>query len=62
MAIGGVSLAGGRGTIIGVVIGAIIIGVINNAMTVMGLDPAFHNVVKGGVIFAAVAVDSLRRR
>jgi len=60
--IGGVSLFGGRGSILGVIIGVIIISVINNGMVVFALDPALQNLVKGGVIIAAVAVDTLRRR
>lgn len=60
--IGGVSLSGGRGNLIGVVLGVMILGVINNAMTAIGLSPAFQNLVKGGVIFAAVAVDTMRRK
>jgi ribose/xylose/arabinose/galactoside ABC-type transport system permease subunit len=59
--IGGVSLMGGRGTLTGVVIGVLIIGTINNGMTVIGLNPAFQDLVRGGVIFAAVAVDYTRR-
>ncbi len=59
--IGGLSLAGGKGNIIGAVIGVIIIGVINNGMNVMQLNPALYDVVKGGIIYAAVTVDSLRR-
>jgi ribose/xylose/arabinose/galactoside ABC-type transport system permease subunit len=60
--IGGVSLAGGRGTLIGSVIGVLIIGVINNGMNVYGLDPAFQDLIKGAIIFAAVAFDYLRKR
>lgn len=60
--VGGVSLFGGRGNIIGVVLGAIILGVVTNGMVVTGLDPAFQDLVRGGIIFGAVAVDSLRRR
>jgi putative xylitol transport system permease protein len=60
--IGGVSLAGGKGTLIGAVIGAIILGVINNGMNVFALDPTYRDVVKGAIIIAAVAVDYLRRR
>lgn len=59
--IGGVSLAGGRGTLIGVVLGAIIIGVINNGLTVLGAGPAPQSIVKGAIIFAAVAIDYWRR-
>lgn len=60
--IGGVSLAGGRGTLVGVVLGTIIIGMINNGMNMMGVHPAYQSIIKGVVIFAAVAVDYLRRR
>jgi ribose/xylose/arabinose/galactoside ABC-type transport system permease subunit len=60
--IGGVSLMGGRGTIIGAVLGTIILGMINNGMNMMGMPPAFQSIVKGVVIFIAVAIDYLRRR
>lgn len=60
--IGGVSLAGGRGNLIGVVIGALIIGVINNGMNIIAIGPAYDDLVKGGIILAAVAVDVRRRR
>jgi ribose/xylose/arabinose/galactoside ABC-type transport system permease subunit len=60
--IGGVSLAGGRGSLIGAVIGVIILGVINNGMNVYGLDPNLQDIVKGSIIITAVAVDSIRRR
>ena len=60
--VGGVSLMGGRGNIIGVVIGTIIISVIRNGMNIMGLHPAFHSIAKGVVIIVAVAIDYIRRR
>jgi ribose/xylose/arabinose/galactoside ABC-type transport system permease subunit len=60
--IGGVSLFGGRGNIIGVVLGALIIGVINNAVSVMHAGHAAFYIVKGAIIVAAVALDVLRRR
>jgi len=60
--IGGVSLAGGRGTIIGAIIGVIIIGVINNGMSVLGADPAVQGIAKGAIIITAVAIDFARRR
>ncbi len=59
--IGGVSLFGGRGSVIGVVIGALIIGVLNNAMSLMGADPATVGLVKGIIIIAAVFADYTRR-
>jgi len=60
--VGGVSLMGGRGTLIGVVIGALIIGVINNGMSLLGAGPAMQGIVKGVIIIAAVAIDYIRRR
>ena len=60
--IGGVSLAGGRGNVIGVVIGALIIGVLNNALSVMAAAAGIQDIVKGVIIIAAVAIDYLRRR
>jgi len=59
--IGGVSLFGGKGSIIGVLIGVLILGVINNGMNLMGLNQFMQNVIKGLVIFAAVAIDAWRR-
>jgi ribose transport system permease protein len=60
--IGGVSLAGGRGNIIGVVLGVLIIGVINNAMSILGAPPTLQGIVKGAIIISAVVVDYVRRR
>ena len=60
--VGGISLAGGRGSLIGAVIGVLIIGVINNGMSVLGADPALQGIVKGVIIFTAVAFDYMRRR
>jgi len=59
--VGGVSLMGGRGTLIGAVIGVFIIGVINNGMNVFGINPAYQDIVKGAIIIAAVAADYIRR-
>jgi ribose transport system permease protein len=60
--VGGVSLAGGRGTLVGVVIGTIILGAINNGMNVMAVDPAYQDIVKGAIIIVAVTIDMIRRR
>ena len=59
--LGGVSLAGGKGNIISVVIGVLILGVINNALSLMGASPAIQGIAKGTIIFAAVTVDVVRR-
>jgi ribose transport system permease protein len=55
--IGGTSLSGGRGTITGTVLGAIIIGVLNNGLVLLDVSPFWQQVVKGLVILLAVIVD-----
>ena len=60
--IGGISLMGGRGSIIGVVIGTFILGVISNGMNILAVAPAYQTIAKGAIIYAAVAIDYLRRR
>jgi len=60
--IGGVSLFGGKGNLIGVVLGVFILSVINNAMTVMGVLPYHQDIIRGGVILAAVVANILRSR
>ena len=54
--IGGASAYGGVGTVPGVVIGAIFMGVLNNGMSIMGIDANWQKVVKGLVLLAAVAL------
>jgi putative xylitol transport system permease protein len=61
VAIGGVSLAGGKGTMIGVLFGTLIIGVVDNGLSVMGVGPAYQAIAKGAIIITAVGLDSLRR-
>jgi ribose transport system permease protein len=55
--IGGTSLSGGRGTILGTVLGAIIIGVLNNGLVLLDVSPFWQQVVKGVVILLAVVID-----
>ncbi len=57
--IGGTSLAGGRGSVPGTVLGALIIGVLNSGLVIMGVDPFWQTVIKGLVILLAVVVDRL---
>lgn len=60
--IGGVSLAGGRGSIIGTVIGALIFGVIISGFTFLRLDAYYQEMVKGIIIVAAVVLDQWRQQ
>lgn len=60
--IGGVSLQGGRGSIIGTVLGAIIFGVIISGFTFMKLDAYYQEMVKGVIIVSAVVLDQWRQR
>jgi ribose transport system permease protein len=59
--IGGTSLAGGRGSVWGTLIGALLIGVINNGMNLLGISPYFQLLVKGLIIIGAVLLDRLRQ-
>ena len=60
--IGGASAYGGVGTVPGVIIGAVLMGVINLGMSVMGIDQNFQKVVKGIVLLAAVIFDVISKR
>jgi ribose transport system permease protein len=60
--IGGTPLSGGRGTIVGAVIGALIIQVITTGILFLGVDVKWSTFVTGAVIIVAVAVDQLVRR
>jgi putative multiple sugar transport system permease protein len=55
--IGGASAAGGIGKVSGVVIGAFIIGVMNNGMSILGIGVDYQQVIKGIVLLAAVCLD-----
>lgn len=55
--IGGTSLAGGRGHLIGTIVGALILGVIDNGMNLLDVSPFLQSVVKGLVILFAVLLD-----
>ena len=55
--IGGTSLSGGRGSILGTVLGCLIIGVLNNGLVLLGVSPFWQQVIKGCVILVAVAID-----
>jgi ribose transport system permease protein len=60
--IGGGSLSGGRGSVLGTLCGVMIIGVINQGSTALGLENQVEDVLLGVIIIAAVFVDALRQR
>ncbi len=60
--IGGAAAAGGVGTIIGAVVGAFIMGILNNGMSLYGWSTDIQKIVKGAVLLGAVTVDILSKR
>ncbi|MCR4694624.1 MAG: sugar ABC transporter permease [Pseudobutyrivibrio sp.] len=60
--IGGASAYGGTGSVFGTIIGALLLGVINQGMSIMGVDANYQKVVKGLVLLAAVIFDVLSKR
>ncbi|MEG2017823.1 MAG: ribose ABC transporter permease [Clostridium sp.] len=60
--IGGTSLAGGEGKVTGTIIGALIIGVLNNGLNLMNVSPFYQSIVKGLVILLAVLLDKKRNK
>ena len=60
--IGGTSLFGGRGSVLGTVVGALIVSVLRSGLTQAGIDSLYQDVATGILVIAAVAVDQLARR
>ncbi|MEQ8967581.1 MAG: ABC transporter permease [Azospirillaceae bacterium] len=60
--IGGVSLFGGEGRIVGVILGVLLLGLVQNAVNLLNVPPNYDYVVSGVVIAAAAALDVYRRR
>jgi fructose transport system permease protein len=60
--LGGTSLFGGRGTIIGTLIGALIIGVVRNGLVLMGVAATYQVLITGILVIVAVAVDQIARK
>ena len=52
--IGGTSMAGGKGTVVGTVLGTLTLGIIDNLMNLLGVNPFLVNAVKGTIIIVAV--------
>jgi len=60
--IGGGSLRGGEGSVLGTLIGAFIMGLLSNGSDLLGISPYLQQAIIGGVIILAVTVDELRKR
>ena len=57
--LGGIGLSGGRGGVLNVVIGTLLIGTMLNGMTIMDISYSVQNIIKGVVLLAAILADSL---
>jgi rhamnose transport system permease protein len=60
--VGGTSITGGRGTVMGTLLGVILLGAIGPALTFLGVSAYWERAIQGGIILAAVAFDALRVR
>ena len=59
-ALGGAALTGGKGTIVGTVLAVILLGVLSNGLTVLGVNPFWQNVAKGALLVIAVIIQQRR--
>ncbi len=59
--LGGTAISGGRGSIIGTLLGALLLGVLNNGLNMVHVDPYVQNVIKGGIILLAIYIGRDRR-
>jgi putative multiple sugar transport system permease protein len=60
--IGGAAVTGGIGTVTGAIVGGLIIGILNNGMSILGVGSEFQQLIKGLVLLAAVAFDVYNKR
>lgn len=60
--LGGTSIAGGRGALLGSLIGALLLGVLNNGLNMWGISPYLQLVIKGAIVLLAIFVSRERRR
>ncbi|MDF3608317.1 ribose ABC transporter permease [Paracoccus sp. DMF-8] len=54
--LGGTAIAGGRGLILGTLIGAVLLGILNNGLNLMGINPYLQDVIKGAIILLAIYI------
>lgn len=60
--LGGLSLMGGQGSVVGILVGSLLIGVLQNEMVMLNINPFWHKIVIGLVLLAAITFDYARRR
>jgi ribose transport system permease protein len=60
--LGGLSFSGGSGSVLGIAIGAILIGILQNGMIMLNINPYYHKVVIGLVLLFAISFDYIRRK
>ena len=60
--IGGASAYGGVGSVVGMVVGATLMGVINQGMSIMGIEANYQKVVKGIVLLVAIIFDVMSKK
>lgn len=60
--LGGAAMNGGKGTIIGTLMGALLLGVLNNGLNLIGINPYVQNVIKGVIILIAIYVGSEKKK
>lgn len=59
--IGGVSMKGGVGNVLGVVVGVLIMGALQNGLNIMGVSPYWQQICKGLIIIVAVVADTMKK-
>lgn len=60
--LGGLSLMGGQGSVVGILVGSLLIGVLQNEMVMLNINPFWHKIVIGLVLLVAITFDYARRR
>jgi ribose/xylose/arabinose/galactoside ABC-type transport system permease subunit len=60
--LGGISFMGGQGGVIGIVVGALLIGTLQNLLVMVNVNPYWHKIVISLVLLAAITIDYARRR
>jgi len=60
--IGGISLAGGRGSLVGALFGVILLGTIDNGMTILNVSPFYQHIIRGSIIVLAVLLDTVANK